>query len=285
MPQSTIENRKLPYPHAHYYIVALLVVTFIAFWDSYFGIFMDASIADHLHGVTATIWIILMAVQSWLIHHGRPAQHRNWGLALFAVLPLMTGAFALVTLVGAMKSIAGHPFYHAVGQALLTVDVLLLVVTPCLVFLALRFRRNVRLHSALMFSTLTGLMPPALSRMFANYLPGLQIAGLEDLYKFEFSLQLSIAVSVALALVLYFRNRKHGWPWLLSAGISISSYVLYASLGQTIWWTATVKQMAAVPPVLSFAVGASLGIAAAVFGWQFGKKTLPPTRAAATATY
>lgn len=264
-------KKPLPYPYAHYYILALLILTVIGFWESYFGDLMEASVADHLHGITATCWIVLMAAQSWLIHHGNPAQHRSWGKALFIIVPLMTGAFALVTLVGALKSVAGHPFYQEIGQALLTVDVLLLLVTPALVFLALKVRRNVHLHSALMFSTLTGLMPPALSRLFANYVPALSINSLDELYKFKTSLQISVAISIIIALILYFRHRKHGWPWLLSAGISVLSYVLFATLGQTTIWNAVVKVLASAPAFIAFSMGTLFGVFAVLAGWQSGK--------------
>ena len=61
----------MPYSKVHYFMLALLPVTLLAFWQSYFGRLSDASIAHHIHGITGTAWILLIALQSWLIHHGK----------------------------------------------------------------------------------------------------------------------------------------------------------------------------------------------------------------------
>ena len=107
-----------------------------------------------------TIIIALLAV-SWLIDR-YAGLHRNISL-LFLAVPLMTAAFAMVTWAGAQKAVGGHPFYTLFGQALLTADVWLTLTMAVQVYLALRFRRQVHLHSALMISTLVGLLPPILT--------------------------------------------------------------------------------------------------------------------------
>ena len=117
----------MPYSKTHYFMLALLVITVIAFWPSYFGQLSKAPLAHHLHGVTSTLWVLLIAWQSWLIHSGRRQAHRTAGKLMFVLVPLMTAAFALVTWAGAQKAVGGHPFYTLFGQALLTADVWLTV--------------------------------------------------------------------------------------------------------------------------------------------------------------
>ena len=263
----------MPYSKTHYYMLALLVITVIAFWPSYFGQLGKAPLAHHLHGVTSTLWVLLIAWQSWLIHSGRRQAHRTAGKLMFVLVPLMTAAFVMVTWVGAQKSVGGHPFYTLFGQALLTADVWLTLTMAVQVYLALRFRRQVHLHSALMISTLVGLLPPILSRLFANHLPGMIIEGPDTLYRFEYALQLSMLLSVIMGIALALIYRKSGWPWLLAAFISGFSFALYATLGQTGLWAELVAWMATLNPASAYLSGLAIGVVALVLGWRHGKTT------------
>ena len=262
----------MPYSKAHYFLISILVISFFAFWDSYFSRLTDAPLAHHLHGITASTWILLMAVQSWLIHHQKVGAHRSVGLMVFILVPVMSAAFGGVILAGSIKTAAQHPFYMEVGKSLLTADVLLLFTTALQVYLALKFRRKIRLHSAFMFGTLIGLLPPILSRLTSKYIPGLKIEGIDTLYKFEYSLQVTVVFSVLIALFLYNRYRKDGWPWLLAAGIAAMMYVLHATLGQTEMWHHAVHVMAETSAWVFYGTGFLVGLAACGFGWVAGKR-------------
>lgn len=261
----------MPYSKAHWLMLALLPVTLLAFWPSYFGILREAPLAHHLHGVTGTLWILLLAAQSFAIHSHRLPLHRTMGRLVFALAPLLIGAFSLVTWAGSQKSVAGHPFYEAFGRALLTGDALLVFATALLVYLALRHRRRVRLHSALMLSTVMGLLPPILARIFNFYVPGLMISGPETLYRFGQALQLGIALTVALGVFLALRHPRDGWPWWLASGIVALVYLLYGTLGQTVQWSQAVAEIASWSPESVFAFGALLGAMACVLGWRHGE--------------
>lgn len=261
----------MPYSKAHCFMLALLPATVLAFWPSYFGILREAPLAHHLHGVTGTLWILLIATQSFAIHSRRLPLHRAAGRLVFALAPLLIGAFSLVTWAGAQKSAAHHPFYEAFGRALLIGDALLVFATALLVYLALRHRRRVHLHSALMIGTVMGLLPPILARLFNNYVPGLIISGPETLHRFGPSLLLSVAMTVALGIFLALRYRRHGWPWWLASGLVALLYVLYATVGQTALWTAAVAEIATWSPIVVFAFGVLLGALACFLGWRQGE--------------
>lgn len=162
-------------------------------------------------------------------------------------------------------------FYEAFGRALLTGDALLVFATALLVYLALRYRRRFHLHGALMISTVMGLLPPILARLFNFYVPGLIISGPETLYRFGPALLLSVALTVALGIFLALRYRRHGWPWWLASGLVALLYLLYATLGQTAQWSATVAEIATWSPIAVFACGALLGAMACVLGWRHGE--------------
>lgn len=260
----------MPYSKAHWFMLALLPVTLLAFWPSYFGVLREAPLAHHVHGVTGTLWILLIAGQSFAVHSGRLSLHRTAGRLVFVLTPLLIGAFSLVTWAGAQKAVAQHPFYEAFGRALLTGDSLLVFTTALLVCLALRHRRRVYLHGALMISTVMGLLPPILTRVFNFYVPGLMVSGPESLYLFGPALLLSVAITVALGSFLALRYRRHAWPWWLASGVVALLYLLYATLGQTTLWTGTVTKIASWSPIVVFAFGALLGAMACALGWRHG---------------
>jgi hypothetical protein len=257
----------MPYTKAHYYMLVLLPVTVAAFWPSYFGLLPNAPMIHHLHGMTGTLWILLIAAQSYSIQSRKLQLHRGLGKLIFALTPVMVGSFALVSWLGAQKAVGGHPFYVMFGQALLTSDVLLTFTTPLIVYLALRFRRNMRVHGALMISTVFGLLPPILSRLIVNFTPGLTIEGPDTMYRFGYGLHISIALTFVLAIYLFFRYRANGWPWMLGAVITALMYVLFATFGQTDAWATLVQHIAALTPVSVFVFGAILGLVACIAGW------------------
>lgn len=261
----------MPYSKAHWFMLALLPVTVLAFWPSYFGILREAPLAHHLHGVTGTLWILLIAGQSFAVHSRRLPLHRSAGRLVFAFAPLLIGAFSLVTWAGAQKSAAQHPFYEAFGRALLTGDALLVFATALLVYLALRYRRRIHLHGALMLSTVIGLLPPILARVFNVYVPGLIISGPETLYRFGPALLLSVVLTVTLGIYLALRYRPYGWPWWLSSGVVALLYLLYATIGQTASWSEAVAEIATWSPIAVFVFGALLGATACVLGWRHGE--------------
>src|SRR4028119_1494920 len=77
----------MPYRNAHWWLLLLLPLTALAFWPNYFGNLRAAPYAFHVHGVTATLWILLLAAQSWTIHERKNALHRKLGYASFALFP------------------------------------------------------------------------------------------------------------------------------------------------------------------------------------------------------
>lgn len=262
----------MPYSKAHFYVLALIPITVLAFWQNYFGRLDEAPIEHHFHGITSTLWILLLAAQSWLIHNNKVSLHELFGKSLFALVPIMVGSFAMVTYAGAIKTVEQHPFYMMFGKALLTGDAILTFAIPLQIFLALKFRKFVGLHSALMLSTVTGLLPPILARLFGAIVPGLMIRGPDTLYRFEYCLLLSFVVSVGFSLFMYWRYKSSGWPWLLAALITASAYIAYATFGQTTLWNSWVIAMANQTSGSFFIFGALLGLAAATIGWIQGKQ-------------
>ncbi len=262
----------MPYSKAHYFLVGILALTVIAFWPSYFGNLKQASFAHHFHGITASLWILLMAWQSKLAHSTNIKLHKASGKILFILIPLMVGAFALVTLAGAQKAVAGHPFYQMFGQALLTVDLFLILAVPFGVYLSLKLKKKPQLHSAYMFGTVAGLLPPILSRLLVNIIPAWKITGPETLHHFAYALHFSFIFTIFMGIAFLIIYKPYNRPWAFATAVSVIVYALYLTLGQSQAWASFTSWLAEVSSIFIFIVGFLTGLTACVFGWKQNTK-------------
>ncbi len=137
----------MPYRHAHWAIALCLApLVLLAFWPAYFGDLRGASFAFHVHGLTASAWLILVAMQSWSIHQRRVALHQSLGQALFVIVPLFVVGGVLAMHGMAQKFAAGTPpFYAVMGARLGLHDLVTTVVLVAMVCAGLRHRRRVAL--------------------------------------------------------------------------------------------------------------------------------------------
>ena len=83
----------MPYRFAHWLILMLIVLTVPAFWRSYLSDLSSSRIELHVHGVTASIWMALLAIQSWSIHNRHRRLHRTLGKASFVLFPFFLVGF------------------------------------------------------------------------------------------------------------------------------------------------------------------------------------------------
>lgn len=77
------------YRYAHWYFLAALAAIVAGFWPSFFAPLGAGDFAHSLHGVTATLWIVVLATQSWLVSRGLVRWHRRVALGALVLLPVM----------------------------------------------------------------------------------------------------------------------------------------------------------------------------------------------------
>ena len=124
-------GESLPYPRAHFWLLLLFPLTGLAFWPAYFSDFRAAPYAFHVHGITASLWIALLAFQSWAIHRRRNSLHRSVGLASFALFPFFLVGGLLVLQTMAIKfGIQADPFYQMFGARLGAIDAVSVIALP-----------------------------------------------------------------------------------------------------------------------------------------------------------
>jgi len=270
----------MPYRHAWLFIVALLAATVFAFWRSYFGVLPTSPVGFHIHGVTATLWMLLLLAQSWTPHHGQLAVHRLLGRMTFVAAPLF-GAGAM----GVMHSMAagtagGNPFYALWGAKLAVLDALAFGAVLYAIAMALRHRRTVRLHAGYMLSSALPLLSPVLGRVFNQTVPGLIVHGPQDFPVFGGGVQLANLVAGLIALWLWRRDPRHGRPWAIALGVVVVQIAAFQVVAADGAWRAAFEGLAKPPLILLLAFGFAVGAATAAVGWT----ALAGRRKAAPAT-
>ena len=264
-------GKVMPYPQAHYYLLLLIALTALAFWPVYFAVLPSASIALHIHGFSATLWIALLAFQSWAINHGHKKWHRTVGIGGLLLFPFFFAGSVLIVHTMALNFATGDLFDGRFGARFAAFD---LVAIPAIAFLfwsGLRWRRKVQLHARYMFGTVFFLLAPIFSRLFAHYVPGLQPTP-PEFSAIQVDIELASFGALVLALVLAWKQLKHGQPWLITAGLLGLQMVLFSTLGVFALWEALVRAFAGISATLLFSFGLVTGAAISWFGWN----AIPP---------
>lgn len=269
----------MPYRNAWVFVLALLVLTFVAFWPSYLSKLPEAVLAHHWHAASSVLWTLLAALQAWTIHHGRWALHRTAGLAVFALFPLFLVAGIWVIHVETVTLAAGltDPENLALAQFGFF-DPLANLGFAILFWGGLRYRFKVQLHARYMLGTVMFVVAPIVWRLLRGYVPMFS----EDAVSFDYPFAVGNIAACAIALALYWQAPKHGRPWLLVAGIVAAQTILFLTVGTLPAWAPIFASVAGLNLQMLLIMTAIVSLGIAWHGWVAGARPSAP-RAAATA--
>jgi hypothetical protein len=152
-----------------YFALALLAVV-VGFFPSYFGRLGQTDALHHLHGITATIWMVMLVGQSWLARVRKISLHRLVGKISLVIAPLFVVS-GLLMVRAMLMSESG--FNRAFGVRLAFVDILTVVGFGAAYALAIYHRREIALHARYMAVTAVLALPPALARALGHWGPGI----------------------------------------------------------------------------------------------------------------
>ena len=268
----------MPYRKAWIWVLALLALTFVAFWPGYFSKLPAKKLAHHYHAASAVLWMMLAAGQSWTIHHDRIALHRKTGLATFLLFPffLVAGMWVIhveaTTLAGDFTSLEGRQIAQF-GFF----DPLANIAFAVLFYEGLKHRHKVHLHARYMLATLLFVIAPIGFRLLAILVPFLKA---EE--NFSYAMAGGNMMALAVALYLYQLDTKHGRPFLLAAGFIAAQAISFDTLGRIPVWApmfASVSYLSL--PFLLTATGI-VAVGIAWHGWIAGARPSAPKVAVAT---
>ena len=278
----------MPYRKAWIGVLALLALTFAAFWPGYFSKLATHSQAHHWHAAGAVLWTVLAIVQSWTVHNDRLALHRKTGLAVFLLFPLfLVGGIWVIhveatTLAGALGSprALADPDTSQIAQFGFF-DPLANIGFAALFWGGLKYRHKVQLHARYMLATLLFVVSPIGFRLLSRYVPAFSSDTPETAWRFSFAMAGGNLIALAIAFYLYSLAPKHGRPFVLAACVLAAQEITYETLGRLPGWPPVFASLSAVNlPFLLLTTGiAGLGIA--WHGWVAGARPIAPRAAAA----
>src|SRR4051812_22575584 len=134
----------MPYPRAHYYVLVVVAVIIAGFWPSYFSVWGHAPWQFHAHGAAASLWVTMVAAQSWTAHHRRLPLHRTVGKASLLLFPFLIAGLAAIIDVTAKGFVAGNgPARTVFGASFLVGLAIAIAAYVTVYYQAVKFRRKV----------------------------------------------------------------------------------------------------------------------------------------------
>lgn len=259
----------MPYRQANYFVGFVLLTIIVGFWGSYFVPIAEVPPAFHVHAFTAMAWVVLLMFQHWSIHGRRNALHKKVGLLSLGLFPFLIVGFVMIINVAAARFVSSDSattqfLTPSFGLSMVFAIVAYLV----LFYLALRNRRNVRLHAGYMLATPLVLFESPFSRIMLDHLPFLVFTGTGFPQRILDAIVISMAMAAAFALVMYLRNRRTGTPFLVAAVlIFLQAVTMY--VGTNIEWVRSgFAAYAAIPDWFTIVAGFAVGAAVAWSGWK-----------------
>ncbi|MDI1322189.1 MAG: hypothetical protein PSV36_05535 [Algoriphagus sp.] len=197
-------------------IIVVILLSITGFWDIYFGVDSNPNLYHHLHFITSLIWLLLLLYQLSLIGKNKHLIHRKIGLSVLFLGPLLVATTTLLSVHSAYKGLTSGQ-----GDFLIVQNVMVTIEMGFLIALAFIFKKQRKLHGALLLSTAILFMGIALFFTLISFVPQFKIEGPETFYRFETTAVTLRYVCPIVGLLFLLKDFKNGWPLLL-AGLFFS---------------------------------------------------------------
>lgn len=203
------------YRHVGYYFLVIVPLLLIAFYRTYLVQFPDFDVnfnkTLHVHAVIASLWIVMLIAQPFLIMNRKYAWHRAIGKLSYVVFPLLILSFIprVIQIVQSGNNVRD-----------ITLPICDSLVMILLYSLAVYNRKDTPKHMRYMIATTIPLLGPTIGRIgpiFFGWGPVLTET-------FEYSIMLGILS----ALIWYDRkNRKDYKPYVVAVWAVIGYAVVF----------------------------------------------------------
>lgn len=266
----------MPFRHAHWWILSLFPLAGLAFWPNYLSALPTAPPSLHFHGITASLWLVLLIIQSWSIQNGHRAFHRTNGLVSLALFPLFLAGGATIFVGMAERYVtAATPFSAIWPPHLAWLDVVAVGGIAWFYFQALKHRRKVGRHSSYLLATVVFLMPPILGRL-APIPMGLDFSDPGVFAKMGPAFHYGNAMTALISFAIAWRAGRNGKPFAIAGLLTLLSSLLFEFPGGTAAWKAIYAHAAAIPTLPMALAAAIAGAAVGWAGWVAGKRSAAP---------
>ena len=265
----------MPYRHAPYYILVCIAVIVAGFWPSYFGRWSEAPWQFHAHGIAASIWVLMVLVQSWTVHKSQLPIHRAIGKSSLLLFPFLIGGLAAIIDLTGKGFVAGDgPVRAEYGGQFLIGLALAVAAYVVLYYQALKYRRKVWFHSGYMLATPLILFESPFSRVMAGFVPGLTIRGPEDFDRIIPSIEVAMAIELLIVAVLWWRFRDKARPFVVAAVFIVGQMLTMGLMNDNAVLESLLVVVGNTPSTVVVLTGMAIGALTSWAGWQAGKRSV-----------
>lgn len=213
----------------HLWLLVPFAIVLLGFMPSYWLRLSEAPWRQHLHGISATLWFIILVAQPYLITRGNVRQHRLYGMfALFVAGGVVFSALSAIP-----YNIANETMPDAARYGLSLIDVIVITGFAFAVSMAIKTSKSVEDHARWMISTVFWALLPGLFRL-VNYAERLRFEE-ERLLSPPQVLMAIAGLNVLVLGYLMFKDRRTHPAYVSAAGGNIAIFVALP-ISQTEWW-------------------------------------------------
>lgn len=186
---------------------ATLVLAVAGFWPSFFAKLPETPLPHHLHGWSATAWMLLPLVQYALIRGRRREWHRvlGWASLVLAAVVAVSGFYVVRMM--AFRSVEKFNLVSIKFVWLDLTGVALFCVYVGVAMFAAR-RRDARLHVTALAASAFIPLEAALERLYVNYLPSM----VPDFDAALYAALITLEVIIATIVAMEWRSGRIRWP-------------------------------------------------------------------------
>lgn len=218
-------SKSIFYKNAWLYFLIAFIITIAGFYPSYFGRLTETGAAHHFHGITATLWMLILVVQPLLYRNDTIEIHRWIGRSTFFLVPLLIiGGLMMVHMM------VNNEAYGALAYQLGFIDFFVLSQFLLFYILAIKNVRDTQYHARYMACTIFGPIIPALTRLLFH-IPWVDT--------FSKSLHVSYILVEIVIILLVLDDRKKGkirLPYILALGLMVIQHVMMHFAANWEWW-------------------------------------------------
>lgn len=204
------------YKNYHFWMLIPFIITILGFSFSYYLNFTHATWHQHVHGISATLWYMLVIVQPYLITRKHNIQrHKTLGIIGIMIAGIVAGsAFSIIPKnIDNVKELKLDGFFNpTIAYFVTLLDVILVcmfVLSVCSAILNIR-NKNLAGHVQWLMASVFFVLAPALLRMIGLVAIFANKGNIEGIMMVKLAIPTMIAMIALITLFYYkFGSFKH----------------------------------------------------------------------------
>jgi hypothetical protein len=217
------------YRNLHLWLLIPCFIVLLGFTPGYWSKFLDAPWRHHLHGLTATLWFVLLILQPYLITRGHAQKHRLYGMLAL----ILAGAVAGSALNMIPYNLVNERLPDTAKYGLSFIDIVLVPGFVIAVVMAVVTVKRVEDHARWMISTVFWAVSPGLFRLLFFPVFVLQIP--DPGSKSPYLLAAAGGANIIVLTLLMLRDRQLHPAYVFAAAGSLVMFVPM-KVGDMQWW-------------------------------------------------